>query len=362
MVDVDVLLTPRDVGGHEAALFTWLADAWRHDGLLPRLLLPRALHQLAQQRGLEGRVSKTRPIEGRCDALAALHEAPRGRPVLLAPGVLHAQAWLMAAAVLARRPVWLYVPMCFSAETMGYRFARLRDRALAPWLDRVKGIVTIDEQQAQRLRDEWGVSVPVFALPNRVCLRGAAPPPPPLAADGRLRVGYVGRFELHQKGLDWLADTLRRERALGEEFHWRFQGRGPGEWALQTLASALGPQRVEVAPLAPIEQALERVDLLLLPSRYEGLPLVALEATARGWPVVASDRAGLGGLLPGNAVFAFGDATALRVALQSLATPSARRAAVVHARSRLLKYLPGEAYQRSRRAVVGALRQAGASA
>jgi glycosyltransferase involved in cell wall biosynthesis len=362
MVDVDVLLTPRESGGHEAALFTWLGDAWRHDGLVPRLLLPGALHEMARQRGLESRICLTQPIEDRRDALAALFEAPRGRPVLLAPGVLHAQAWLMAAAVLARRPVWLYVPMCFRAETMGYRWARQRDRALAPWLGRVEGIVTVDDQQARRLRDEWGVSIPVFSLPNRVSVRGVAPPPPPRAVDGRLRVGYVGRFELHQKGLDWLADTLRSEHALGDAFRWRFQGRGPGEHVLQTLASALGPQRVEIAPFAPIEQALAQVDLLLLPSRYEGMPLVALEATARGWPVVASDRAGLGELLPVNAVFPFGNAGALRDALQSLATPSARRAAVAHARRRLLERLPGEGYHRGRRAVVEALRRAAASA
>jgi glycosyltransferase involved in cell wall biosynthesis len=282
--------------------------------------------------------------------------------VLLAPGVLHAQAWLMAAAVLARRPVWLYVPMCFSAATMGYRWARSRDRALAPWLRRLEGIVTIDDHQARRLREQWGLAAPAYTLPNRVSVRGVAPPSPPRAVDGRLRVGYVGRFELHQKGLDWLADTLRRDRSLGDSFRWRFQGRGPGERVLQTLASALGPQRVEVAPFAPIEQALAQVDLLLLPSRYEGLPLVALEATARGWPVVASDRAGLGELLPANAVFPFGDAGALRDALQSLASPSARRAAVAHARRRLLERLPGEGYHQGRRAVVDALRRSAAAA
>ncbi len=362
MVDVDVLLTPRESGGHETALFTWLDDAWLNDGLVPRLLLPGSLHELARQRGLERHICLTQPVEDRRGALAALLEAPRGRPVLLAPGVLHAQAWLTAAAVLARRPVWLYVPMCFSAATMGYRWARHRDRALAPWLSRVEGIVTIDDFQAQRLRDEWGLTATVFALPNRVSVRGVAPPPPQRSADGRLRVGYVGRFELHQKGLDWLADTLLRERSLGDAFRWRFQGRGPGERVLLTLASALGPHRVEVAPFAPVEQALAQVDLLLLPSRYEGLPLVALEATALGWPVVASDRAGLGGLLPANAVFPFGDAGALRDALQSLASPSARRAAVAHARRRLLERLPGEGYHQGRRAVVDALRRSAAAA
>lgn len=357
MVDVDVLLTPREPGGHESALFSWLADAVREDGLQPRLIVPPGLHALVRAHGLSEHLSTGRAVQGPRDALLALRAAPTGRPLLLAPGVLHAQAWLTAAAVLARRPTWLYVPMAFSAATMGYRHARWRDRALAPWLARVAGFVTIDARQASLLRDEWRVQTPVLLLPNRVRVQGAAPPQPPRAPDGRLRVGYVGRFELHQKGLDWLATTLRQEPSLGDGFRWRFQGRGPAEPVLQALASALGPQRVEIAPFAPIEQALARVDLLLLPSRYEGLPLVALEATARGWPVVASDRAGLADLLPAGSVYPFGDARALQRALQSLATPSARRAAVVHARQRLLEHLPGHGYQRGRRAVSEALRR-----
>jgi glycosyltransferase involved in cell wall biosynthesis len=361
MVDVDVLLTPREPGGHEKALFTWLADAARHDGLNARLLLPPALQPLAAQHGLDGAVDAASPMVHRRDAWRALGSSPRRRPLLLAPGVLHAQAWLTAAAVLARRPVWLYVPMGYTAETMGYRWAAARDRALRPWLARVSGYITIDDTQAEQLRTCWGVTAPVHCVPNRVSLQGQSPPTPPRRGDGRLRVGYVGRFDLHQKGLDWLADALRHHPELADGFVWRFQGRGPGEQALQTLASALGPQRVEVAPFAPIEETLSRVDVLLLPSRYEGLPLVALEATARGWPVVASDRAGLGRLLPPCSIFPFGAPAALRAALASLATPSARRAAVVHARQRLLEHLPGEAYHRGRRSVVHALQHAARS-
>ena len=359
MADLDVLLTPRDPGGHEKALFGWLADALRQDALMPRLLLPASLQALARAHELADAVDAALPIAGRRDALAALRQAPRARPLLLAPGVLHAQAWLTAAAVLSGRPVWVYVPMTFRASTMGYRHARLRDAVLSPWLARVRGYITIGEAQAAVLREDWGVRGPVLTLPNRVSLRGPAPPAPAVPADGRLRVGFVGRFDPHQKGLDWLVDTLRDEPALAQSCRWHFQGQGPGEALLQTLASALGPHRVEVRPFAPIEEALARTDVLLLPSRYEGLPLVALEATARGWPVVASDRAGLADLLPGSSVYRFGDRAGLAQSLASLRTPSARRAAVVHARARLIERLPGQGYERSRKAVAEALRQAG---
>jgi len=46
---------------------------------------------------------------------------------------------------------------------------------------------------------------------------------------------------------------------------------------------------------APLYQAL---DALVIPSRYEGLPLVMLEALASGTAVLASDRDGMKDLLP----------------------------------------------------------------
>lgn len=357
--EVDVLLTPREPGGHEQALFGWLADAVRHEGLRPRLRLPSGtLHAWAQRAGL-GEFIDAEPIDTRRAALRALRDGRTDtarRPLLLAPGVLHAQAWLLVAALWAGRQVWLYVPMVFQAQGVGWRFGPWRDRLLAPWLARARGFITISDEAARDLVRLWQVPSRVLTLPNRVRLHGQAPPPPEPATDGRLRVAYVGRFSAHQKGLDWLAQALREDHSLRDACHWRFQGRGEDEPLLQALAAALGPQQVVVDAFAPLEQALSRCDLLVLPSRYEGLPLVALEATAQGWPVVASNRAGLADLLPAGSLFEFGDRAALRRALASLATPAARAAAVAHARARLRQHLPGERYDHARAQVVGALR------
>lgn len=351
-----MLVTPRAPGGHEKALLGWLADAVSHEGLRPRLVLPPGpLADDARAAGLQACIDTAAPVLEPAAALRELARAGDGRPLLLAPGVLHHQAWLTAAAVALRRLVWLYVPMTHSAEQMGYRGARWRDAALAGWLRRVHGFITIDEAQERTLRRRWNVAGRVLVLPNRLRLRGASPTVPPPSA--QLRVGYVGRFDAHQKGLDWLVHTLRSDAALATRCRWRFQGRGPAEAMLHTLAAALGPQRVQLHAFAPLEAALAEVDVLLLPSRYEGLPLVALEATARGWPVVASDRAGLQHLLPSSSVFGFGDAEGLRAALASLELPAQRRAAVAFARARLLEHLPERRYHAARAAVVEALRE-----
>lgn len=357
-----VLLTPREPGGHETALLGWLADAVQQAGLRPAVVAPTpALRQACEDHGLGRWLLPETPGQATRRGLLRLLQAwPAQRPLLLAPGVLHAQAWLLAAAVLLRRQVWVYTPMTHSAVQMGYRAGALRDRLLAPWLRHVDSWITIDAQQALALRQHWQVQAPVHVLPNLARVAGTAAPTPPPAADGRLRVAFVGRFEAWQKGLDWLAALLRHDATLRSSCHWQFQGRGPGALALLELASALGPQHVTVRAHAPLDTALAGCDLLLLPSRYEGLPLVALEATLRGWPVVASRSAGLAALLPASSLFDFGDAVGLARALDTLRRADARAGAVAHARARL--NAPGlEArYRRALHSLVRTLQQAAA--
>jgi glycosyltransferase involved in cell wall biosynthesis len=66
---------------------------------------------------------------------------------------------------------------------------------------------------------------------------------------------------------------------------------GPGDTSeLKAQAKALGvTERVRfLGPRDDVPALMARADLLLLPSRWEGLPYVVLEAMARGMPVVAT--------------------------------------------------------------------------
>lgn len=356
--EVCVLLTPRATGGHEAALVGWLCDAVRQTGLRPLVVAPDpALAALCADAGLAGCLD-THAGTGQAAVLRALRRWPVGRPLLLAPGVLHAQAWLLVTALALGHQVWVYVPMAFKAQHMRYRWGRARDRLLAPWLRRVAGWITLDDRQAALLRQGWGVVAPVHLLPNRARLATPAATPPAPLGDGRLRVAWVGRFDLHQKGLDWLAGTIERSPNWTACFSWRFQGRGEGEAALRALAGRLAPGAVSVCAHAPIRDALAASDVLLLASRYEGLPLVALEATASGWPVVATRESGLQELLDAEAQFAFGDAMAMRQALERLREPQRRAQAVARARARLERLCDGAHYEQRLRGVVHALKGA----
>lgn len=130
-------------------------------------------------------------------------------------------------------------------------------------------------------------------LPNPVdidSIRGdgiAAPAPHPA---GTVRFVAAGRLHT-QKGFDRLLDILPR---LDGAWHLDILGEGPEQAALQTQISRLGLQaKVTLHGLvARPWPHFAAADVFLLPSRWEGLPNVALEALACGTPVIATAEAG----------------------------------------------------------------------
>ena len=103
-------------------------------------------------------------------------------------------------------------------------------------------------------------------------------------------VGFVGRFE-PQKNPGFLINVLSALRARRIEARLLFMGNGSLEPARRRLASDEKLEdRVEFLPpsgnVADIMG--QRMDILALPSHYEGTPRVAVEAQASGVPVLCS--------------------------------------------------------------------------
>lgn len=110
-----------------------------------------------------------------------------------------------------------------------------------------------------------------------------------LPADAVL-VGFVGRFG-REKGADQL---LAACGALPVGTQVVLVGDGPERPALEALAAALPSGMVHFAGLVPAAgRYLRAFDVVCLPSRTEGTPMVLLEALAAGVPAVAF---GVGGI------------------------------------------------------------------
>lgn len=132
----------------------------------------------------------------------------------------------------------------------------------------------------------------------------------------------VGRLE-EQKGHDILFDALAELVRQGMDFTLVVAGEGSrrGWLEQQAVSRGLSPRVQFVGQLEDVGSLLAAADAVLLPSRWEGLPLVLLEAMARGRPIVASRVGGMADALEdgvSGTLVPPGDPVALAAALESL--------------------------------------------
>jgi glycosyltransferase involved in cell wall biosynthesis len=167
----------------------------------------------------------------------------------------------------------------------------LANRVVArPMLSRADRVAFVSEITARYFR-ELGFSKPATLIFNGVDTNIFRPITPAQKLNFRHRLSlpadrpvvlFVGRF-VEKKGLHILARMAR----LRPHILWAFAGWGrldPREWRLPNVvvfSDLTGPS------LAPLYQA---SDLLVLPSKGEGFPLVIQEALACGLPVVCSSE------------------------------------------------------------------------
>jgi glycogen(starch) synthase len=119
------------------------------------------------------------------------------------------------------------------------------------------------------------------------------PFPRPAPELGPARVVFVGRL-VRAKGVHVLLNAFSR---LGTDPSLVFVGGGPEESALRRRVAQLGlDDRVRITGFVPAEAVaahLQHATVMALPSMYEELGRVLLEAHVTGTPIVASDVGGI---------------------------------------------------------------------
>ncbi|MHA3772784.1 glycosyltransferase family 4 protein [Verrucomicrobiota bacterium sgz303538] len=119
--------------------------------------------------------------------------------------------------------------------------------------------------------------------------------PLPWPGDGPVwKLACVARLEPSAKGQDLLLQVLSREEWKDRPLEVTFFGKGPMEQSLKRLARELGVDgKVRFAGhVAEIQQVWTQHHALVLPSRFEGLPLALVEAMLCGRPAIVTDVAG----------------------------------------------------------------------
>jgi glycosyltransferase involved in cell wall biosynthesis len=158
----------------------------------------------------------------------------------------------------------------------------------------------------ERLLLAYGVRTPVIVVPNgfdadEVSRLDLARVDQPGRANQGIRILYLGRLDMYNKGLDLLlkgiAIGLHRAN-LPATLRLDLVGADWGDQArLELLATRLGiAQNVRFrGRISDRSQwnIISSYDLLILPSRWDGFGLVILEAMAVGKPVIVSVEAGI---------------------------------------------------------------------
>jgi glycosyltransferase involved in cell wall biosynthesis len=149
-----------------------------------------------------------------------------------------------------------------------------------------------------------------------------AQPLPALAFGGHRVVGMVARLDL-QKGFEYLLRAVRELRVAFRDLKVVIVGEGPDRKAIEDMIQEYGLQSnvVLAGQQSDMPGVYSAMDVFVLPSLNEGLPMTILEAMAASKPVVATRVGGIPSVIQHGETGLLvdpGDAEGLRDALARL--------------------------------------------
>lgn len=244
------------------------------------------------------------------------------------PTVERGQAVVDAAdLVTPRPPVWGFLHLSHRPSVIGAKLGRLRDLLVPRLLRRFDRLLAVSFAGAREITSRYAVRQCDILRPPVASL-----PAPPLLVDRSTRraskglpdgflLGMVGRVETHQKGQDVALRLMVRLLAEGHPIHLVVVGDGPDMALLRHQADRLNVSSrvLFLGWRQDADDLIQLMSALVMPSKYEGTPLTALQAASVGVPVVGYDVDGLGELLPPGFKVAYGNEAGLSAAIGDLA-------------------------------------------
>lgn len=251
-----------------------------------------------------------------------------------------------------RRPLIAYCPhgWAFGIETSKTkrRAYALVERRLARFTD----LIHVVSHSEFALAEAFGLP----AAKMRVLPNGIAWTPPPASTglrSGPIRIAFIGRHD-RQKGLDVLLHAIRTDGL--SHIHFDIVGNSIVSGAGKDAGSA--PDNVTFHGWLSRPEAmavLSAADAMVMPSRWDAAPIVAIEAMRAGVPVIGSNRGAIPEIVQdgvGGYIFDLDDPAGLTRLLQRLTREdlvrlgaSARQRWEQHYDSERMNRLTCEAYE-----------------
>lgn len=145
-------------------------------------------------------------------------------------------------------------------------------------------IVVLSNQDARNYQKRYGATN-VMVIANPVTIQSAEP-----SKLDKKRVLAIGRFT-EQKGFDLLLESWSKVRMQNEGWELRIIGQGDMQEKLRQSVQYFGIEgSIEILPpTTDVISEYQNASIYVMSSRFEGLPLVLIEAMAMGLPIVSFD-------------------------------------------------------------------------
>jgi glycosyltransferase involved in cell wall biosynthesis len=164
---------------------------------------------------------------------------------------------------------------------------------------KLDGVMALSSAQKEEIASLYGIekeriTVTGAGFSSSLFTPGDKPGTPPV------KIVYAGKLS-NAKGLPWMMKALSRLRDIQWELDMIGSGSGDEKKRIIAMGEDMG-ERIRFRGLLPqreLAEVMKSAHLFVLPSLFEGLPLVVLEALASGCRVVATKLPGVGELLGG---------------------------------------------------------------
>jgi len=214
------------------------------------------------------------------------------------PDIIHSHhLWLVSAVARKLCPAIPMVTSCHSTDLRQFlQCPHLRDRVL-PHCQKIDRVLALSGDQADKTRQLYSIAA------DRIDIVGGGFDetlfkPQPKDQSPQVQMLYAGKLSF-AKGVDVLLRTIQ---SLDKgTIHLHLAGSGTGEENIHCLELAAKAGALVTVHGRINQQELARLmgrcHLFILPSFYEGLPLVLLEAMASGCRIITTDLSGCKELL-----------------------------------------------------------------
>jgi glycosyltransferase involved in cell wall biosynthesis len=212
------------------------------------------------------------------------------------PGVIYAHhVWIMSSLIKEAAPNTPTVVRCHATGLRQMKLCPHLAEEVRTGCARCDAFVVLHKGHAEELTRMLGVPE------DRIHVSGAGYRDELFHAEGRAedsakRLIYIGKYSA-AKGLPWLIEAFERLKARHPDLELHVAGSGAGREsaAIEQRMQALSPGvrmhgQLEQAALANL---MRQCSVCVLPSFYEGVPLVLVEALACGCRLVATELPGV---------------------------------------------------------------------